>query len=112
MPSSLARRRRGFTLIEVVVALLVLEIGVLGTLGTLVVASETLRRAERLERATGHAEAILDSLRRGASPDTVSLSFADVRIAWTVDAAGRVDLVATDRGGDALVRLRSRVPAR
>ncbi len=93
-------------------ALLVLEIGVLGALGTLVLASETLRRAERLERATGRVEALLDSLGRGAAPDTVSFGVDDVNVAWTLDGRGRVEIVATDREGGLLVRARSTVRLR
>lgn len=102
--------RGGFTLVEVVVALIVLELGVLGVLGTLVVASETLRRAERLERATSRADAVVDSLAGGSVPGTVTQASADVRISWTVDDAGRVDLLATDQDGGVLLRVRSRVP--
>lgn len=107
-----ASRGRGFTLVEVVVALLVLEIGVLGVLGTVVVAADTLRRAERLARASARVEATLDSLRRGASPDSASVALEDVRIEWVVDDRGRVEVTATDEHGGALVRARSRVPVR
>lgn len=102
----------GFTLVEVVVALFVLELGVLGVLGTLVLASETLGRAERLDRAASRAEAVVDSLSAGSAPDTVSQTLADVRVSWTVDGGGRVDLRATDRDGGLLLRVRSRVPVR
>lgn len=107
---SAAPRRHGFTLVEVVVALIVLELGVLGVLGTLALASETLRRAERLERATSRVEALVDSLSAGSPPDTVMEAFADVRISWTVDDGGRLDLLATDEQGGTLLRIRSRVP--
>ena len=65
--------RSGFALLEVVVALLVLELAVVGVVGTLVVASSTQVRAESLERAVARAEGILDSLQRapgvgGAAP--------------------------------------------
>lgn len=94
------------------VALLVLELGVLGVLGTMLVAAQTLRRAERLERASAGVEAILDSLRAGAAPDSASLALDDVRIAWGVDALGRVEISATDENGGPLVRAHSRVPVR
>lgn len=100
----------GFTLVEVVVALLVLEVGVLGALATMVVAAETLRRAQGLERATGRVEAVLDSLRGGASPDSSSVLFDDVRIRWTVDDEGDVEIDATDPEGSLLLRARSTVP--
>lgn len=104
--------RRGFTLMEVVMALLVLEMAVLGVLGTMALAARTLRRAERLEAATGRAEAVLDSLRRGAAPGSGRDVFDDVVVVWTVDSAGRVELNATDEHGGTLLGLRSEVPTR
>ena len=44
------KRNDGFTLLEVVVALLVLEVSVVGAVGALVLASSTLSKAERLFR--------------------------------------------------------------
>lgn len=55
-------KRRGFTLIEVLVALVILEVGILGVVGTLVLASRTLARASLLERSVGQVESVLDSL--------------------------------------------------
>ncbi|NNF14299.1 MAG: type II secretion system protein [Gemmatimonadetes bacterium] len=104
--------RRGFTLIEVVVALLVLEMAVVGVLGTMALAARTLHRAERLEAATGRAEAVLDSLRRGASPASGMDAFDDVSMAWTVDTVGRVELEAVDERGGLLLAVRTRVPLR
>lgn len=91
-------------------ALLILEVGVLGALATMVVAAETLRRAHRLDRATGRVEAVLDSLRGGASPGSATVLVDDVRIRWTVDAVGDVEIGATDQEGSFLLRARSTVP--
>lgn len=91
-------------------ALLVLEVAVLGVLGTLLLASRTLRRAERLERAAGQAEAVLDSLRRGAEPGSASRSLEDVSLTWSVDGDGRVELAVTDEAGGTLLSARTRVP--
>ncbi len=55
-------RLHGFTLIEVLVALVILEVGLLGVVGTLVLASSTLARASLLERSVGEIESVLDSL--------------------------------------------------
>ena len=103
-------RRRGFTLVEVVVALLVLEIGVLGALATLVHASEISRRAETLERAVTRVEAVLDSLGAGGAPDTVVANFDGYSLRWTMDGAGRVEIRAVDGSGVELVRASSAVP--
>lgn len=105
-------RSGGFTLIEVVAALLVLEMAVVGVLGSVVFAGRTLRRAERLEAATGRAEAVLDSLKWGASRGSGTDAFDDLSVAWTVDTLGRVQLTALDEHGGVLMALRTRVPLR
>ncbi|MDP2957908.1 MAG: prepilin-type N-terminal cleavage/methylation domain-containing protein [Longimicrobiales bacterium] len=53
---------RGFTLVEILVALVVLEVGLLGVVGTLWLAAVTLARAELTERGVAEAERVYDSL--------------------------------------------------
>jgi Tfp pilus assembly protein PilV len=92
---------RGYTLLEVVVALLLLEVAVLGAAGTLQVAAHALGEAEHMERAVLAAEGVLDSLAGVASPTAGSRSFVGGDLSWTVDSAGTVTLTAsrTDGGG-------------
>lgn len=59
--------RRGFTLVEVVIALILLEVGLLASFSLLLVASDSLRRAERLEMSLATAEGVADSL--ASSPE-------------------------------------------
>lgn len=99
-------------------ALLVLELSVVGVLGTLTLANRTLRRAEQLERAATRVEALLDSI-RGAPPVTASAvpdsgfsASGDVRVHWWLDSGGDVRVVATDLAGGQLVRVRARVGVR
>ncbi len=54
--------RRGFTLVEVLVALVVLEVGILGVMGTLVLAARTLSRAEAEEEGVAEVGRVADSL--------------------------------------------------
>ena len=103
-------RHLGFTLVEVVVALLVLQLGVLAALATLVHASQVSRRAETLERATTRVESVLDSLAAGATPDTVDVASDLFRLRWTVDGTGRLRIDVVDRAGAVLVEARSTVP--
>jgi len=50
------KRRAGFTLLEVLVALLVLSVGLMGAMGALVLANRTARDAAKLQEAVRYAE--------------------------------------------------------
>ncbi len=52
----------GFTLVELLLALLLLQIGLLATAGMILLAQRSLVRAELVVRATLEAEAVADSL--------------------------------------------------
>jgi hypothetical protein len=54
----------GFTLVELVVAMLLLQVGLLASAGLVVLASRTLTAAAELERAVSVTEAAADSLLR------------------------------------------------
>ena len=103
--------RSGFTLIEVVVALLLLEVAVLAAAGTLQVASRTLGEAERVERAVVEASGILDSLAGapGAGAGSRTLPFGGVT--WAVDSAGTVTLEVRTGEGVRLLRVTSALEA-
>jgi type II secretory pathway pseudopilin PulG len=103
--------RGGFTLLEVVVALLVLEVAVVGMVGSLVLAASTLTRAETLEMAVANAEGLLDSLSRAAGPATDSVVYDGGKIAWSIDDSGRVSVRAVDAVGEVLLDLSSFVGA-
>lgn len=86
-------RTRGFTLVEVLVALVVLEVGLMGVVGTLLLAAGTLTRARRTDEATAALERIYDSLTVGgvaAGSGRVVLDGAEVR--WTATGSGRLTL--------------------
>lgn len=95
----------GFTLLEVVVALLVLETAVLGAVGILVVAGATLSRAERLERIAGLAEGVLDSLAAAPSASDGTVTEPYVTVQWTVGSAGQVRVTAVSPTRDTLLEL-------
>lgn len=97
---------RGFTLVEVVVALVLLEIGVLGVVGTLLLATRTLTEAELTMRAAVSAAQVADSLEvHGfAGPGVSAIPGGVVRWAASEGTALAV-VVATDARGDTLARL-------
>ena len=103
--------RVGFTLLEVLVSLVILEISVLGVLGTLVLASETQRRAEVIEHAAARAEGVLDSLRGGATPGTGSDAFHGGVVRWVIDDQGVVNLEAS-AAAVKLLRVRTQMDLR
>jgi len=98
---------RGFTLLEVVVALLLLELAVASALGTLTVASRQLAEAERMERVVTEAEGILDSLAGVVSAEGGSRDVYGGVIEWTIGADGTIDLSATRDDGLEWLSVRS-----
>jgi type II secretory pathway pseudopilin PulG len=112
MSRVLERSRSGFTLLEVVVALLVLEVAVVGLVGSLVLASATLTRAESLERAVATAEGVLDSLAGAAATLADSIPHAGRgTVRWSIDDSGYVRLQATEGRGSVVLDLAAVVRA-
>lgn len=79
---------------EVVVALVILEVGLLGSLGVLTLATRTLERARRLEYAVAMVEGVADSLGVAPSPSSggVGLPGGD-SIWWSVRNDGAFKVV-------------------
>lgn len=103
------RRHGGFTLVEVVVALVVLEICVIGVASMLTLASRTLTRAERLEAAVATAEGVLDSLRTTPAPvDGWRRLDGGGSIVWVVASGGAIAVRAESDEGRSLVELAGR----
>lgn len=104
--------RKGFTLIEVVVALVILEIGVLGAAGTLVLAAATMTRAEALERAVAATEGVLDSLAFAASGGRGAKPFRGGEVVWFANAQGHLVVNAMSHDADTLLVIVSAVASR
>lgn len=86
-----ATLRSGFTLVEVLVALVVLQVGLLGVVGTLLLASRTLRRAELTEWAVAEVQRTADSLlATGAGSGAGQASSGPGELRWEVDGGGRL----------------------
>ncbi len=102
--------RAGFTLVEVVVALLVLEVGILGAVGTLLLASRTLTRAEAVERGVLETESVLDSLERGAFSGPGVRDGEEGATSWALASDGSVRIRYVSRAFGPLVDVSGGVP--
>jgi type IV pilus assembly protein PilV len=96
------RGRAGFTLVELLVALTLLSVGVLGATGTLLAARATLVDAERLHVATQAAADVADSLLAVPAPGAGSRDAPWGRLSWSVDAGG-LRVTADDGAGAPLL---------
>jgi hypothetical protein len=82
--------RSGFTVIEVVVALVVLEVGLLGTMGILTEASRVSRRAATLELGIAALEGVADSLLAVGWGGDGGLSMDEGELQWVTTPDSRV----------------------
>jgi Tfp pilus assembly protein PilV len=103
-------RRAGFTILEVVLALLLVQVGVLAAAGVFYLAQESLVRAELTLRGLIEADWIGDSLATIAEPGPGSAQFPWGQVTWTqsqeVPGGWVLTSVATS-GRDTLVVLPS-----
>lgn len=101
---------RGFTLVEVVVALVILEVGLLGVVGMVVLAQRTLAEADALERGVAEMEGILDSLDRGAEPGGGARVLEVGEVTWSMEDGGALTLRFEPTGPGPATVVRGRVP--
>lgn len=90
------RDQRGFTIAEVIVAIMILSVGVLAMMGTSAAVNRLIVRGRRTTLATQLAEQVLDSLRRVANANLVACtglagnstgySRQGVTVTWSVGA--------------------------
>lgn len=91
--------RTGFSLVECIMALLLLSIGVLALAGAGVAAMRGLSRSDRAYLAAAHASAILDSLSLLERPVAGNRQLGGLFIDWQVSpvsAGSRIDLRVRD----------------
>lgn len=88
------RDTRGFTIAEVIVAIMILTVGILAMMGTSAAVNRLIVRGRRTTLATQLAEQVLDSLRRvananlvactGLASNTTGYTRQGVQVTWTV----------------------------
>jgi Tfp pilus assembly protein PilV len=100
---------RGFSLVEVVVALLIFQVGVLATMTLTLSALETLRTAEEIERAVTALRLVADSIGTRSVTGSGEASSGPVIVRWR-RAAGDVRAVNAEALVSGRVRARILVP--
>jgi Tfp pilus assembly protein PilV len=89
-------KRRGFSLIEVIVALVILEVALLGLVATGIYALQLQRGAESRERALAAAGMLLDSLLTLDTITAGATTLPDGVVRWSV-AGGWLNVSARYR---------------
>lgn len=89
--------RHGFGLIELIIALTILAVGVLGLAAAAVTAHRAFLTADALQRAGTAAAIVIDSLMREPAPAAGERSIDGVRVQWRAAsaAAGVTDIYVT-----------------
>lgn len=95
-------RPRGFSLVEILVAVTVLCVGVLGAAAVAAQAGVRLREAEALEAGIAAGTRVLDSLVQHATVEAGTRRIDRFRVQWTVARDGgtaRIDAVVAFHDG-------------
>ena len=117
-PRPLRRSRRGFSLVELIVALTVLAIGLLGVASVSTLVARRIAIAESHVLSTTAAGSLIDSLAGIPCPSVASGSDAAGRVAreWTVSGTGRARAIRVDTravsapGRERVERLTTAIP--
>ena len=90
------KARAAFGLVELIVAMTLLAVGVLGLAAVALVAHRSFATADALERTGMAAAAVIDSLLREPAPVAGERTVYDARVHWTVNAdresSGAIDV--------------------
>ncbi|MGW8267741.1 MAG: hypothetical protein ACWGSQ_15355 [Longimicrobiales bacterium] len=111
-PPTAFRRTGGFSLLELILALLIFQVGILGVAGMVLTAQRTLTRAHLVLRGTLEGRELADSLLAEGTEGAGEMVRPWGGLAWTNEGPQGLKLVATTRGGrDTLAILRIWPPA-
>jgi hypothetical protein len=83
-------RRGGFSLLEVLVALTIMQVGMLGVIGLFTLAVSRLEHALLVERAVAEVASLADSLSAGGATTGGETLRGPWRLRWQGDSAGLV----------------------
>lgn len=104
------RRRTGSSLAEVLVAVVILEVGLLGVAGMVVTASRTLARAETVAGAVALAREVSDSLAAVGEIVPGTARREGLEAAWAGRTDGVLQLRVLGGSGEIVLTLVQRPP--
>jgi len=108
---SAGSRRNGFSLLELILALLIFQVGLLGVAGMVLTAQRTLIRAELILRGTLEARRVGDSLLASGEEEDGELEEPWGQLSWEAGGEGYLRVVAMGgRDSDTLAVLRIWLP--
>lgn len=111
-PPTALRRNGGFSLLELVLALLIFQIGILGVAGMVLTSQRTLTRAHLVLRGTLEGRGLADSLLAEGAEGAGEMLRPWGGLAWANEGSRGLKVVATTRGGrDTLAIIRTWPPA-
>ena len=106
-PRASQRRRGGFSLLELILALVILEVGLLGVAGMVLTAQRNFSRAQLVLRGTLEAREAGDSLLVSGTEGEGEVLLPWGILRWREEGEGGLDIAAVTRGGsDTLAILR------
>ncbi|MEJ2204648.1 MAG: prepilin-type N-terminal cleavage/methylation domain-containing protein [Gemmatimonadota bacterium] len=108
----MVRSNAGFTLVEILIAVVLLEVGLLAVLGTSILARRVLTRAEIVERGAAEVERTYDSLSQGWSSGSDGRTGPSGWVRWEVGERGTVRVDFGLQADSPLVRVEGLLPAK
>lgn len=87
--------RAGFSLVELLMALLLFQVGLVGVAGTFLVAQRTLSRSQLVMRGTLAAMRVGDSVLAVGGPPSGLVEERWGRLSWRTDSDGGLQLAST-----------------
>lgn len=87
------RARAGFSLVELIIALLLLSMGLVALAGAAAVAQLSFAEAAAAEHAANAAAAVIDSLLREPGIQSGSAMHGAAEVQWSVTAGGGVERI-------------------
>jgi Tfp pilus assembly protein PilV len=100
MSQPVRRSTEGFSLLELILAILIFQVGILGVAGMVLTAQRTLTRAQLILRGTLEAREVGDSILSAGAVGAGEMMRPWGGLSWTDEGPAGLKVVATMPGGE------------